>query len=102
MTSDDKIKGFVALLDRAIAIAQERIKLRAAGRPDMAPPGALERIVDALSHKRAKALSGKLPPSEGVVTIGVLREVGDWGEHSDSTLLNAARDIEIYYLEKLK
>ena len=103
MTVDDKINGFVALIDRAIEIAQERIKLRDQGVPDSAPPGALEYIVKGLSEYREEATSGKLPPSRGVVTIGIQREIGDWLEQSsDSALFKAARDLEDYYLDKLK
>jgi hypothetical protein len=102
MTVDDKITGFVTLIDRAIEIAKERIKLRDQGLPDSAPPGALEYIIKGLSQYREEATSGKLSPSEGTVTLGVLREVGDWGESSDSALFRAARDLEDYYLNQLK
>jgi len=102
MSFDEKVYRFVALLDRAIAIAKERIKLRAEGVADIAPPGALEYLVNGLYKYRTDALNGKLSPSEGVVTIGILREVADWGEASDSTLFKAAKDLESYYLEKMK
>ena len=96
------VQGFVALIDQALAIGQERLKLRAQGVADTAPPGALEYMVNAMSQYRDKALSGKLQPSKGVVTIGFLKEVADWGEGSDSALFNAAKDLESYYLEKMK
>jgi hypothetical protein len=102
MMFDEKIQGFVALIDRLLVIAQGRLKLRAQGFADTAPPGALEYMVNALLQYRDKALSGKLPPSEGVVTIGFLKEVADWGGESDSPLFNAAKDLERYYLEKMK
>lgn len=102
MVADEKIPGFVALIDRLRVIAQERLKLRAQGVADTAPPGALERIVDASFYYGDRALSGELPPSEGVVTIGFLKEVADWGGEWDSELLNAAKDLETYYLEKMK
>lgn len=102
MTVDEKIDGFVTLIDRAVEVAQERIKLQDQGVPDNAPPGALEYIVKGLSEYREQATSGKLPPSRGVVTIGILREIGDWGETSESALFRAARDLEDYYLDKMK
>lgn len=102
MESDKKVLEFVVLIDHALAIARERMNLRSRGVVDMAPPGALEYMVNALSLYRDKALSGELPPSEGVVTIGFLKEVADWGEGSDSALLKAARALESYYLEEMK
>jgi len=38
--TDDKTKRFVALFDRTIEIAKERIKLRDQGVPDDTPPRA--------------------------------------------------------------
>lgn len=68
----------------------------------MAPPGLLEYIVKGLSKYREQALSGKLEPSEGVVTLGVLRAVGDWNEPFGSELVKAAKDLEAYYLDHMK
>ena len=103
MVEDEQtIMGFVEIIDRAIAIAQERINLHANGADDKAPPGALEYIINGLSQYRDQALNGKLPSSGGVVTIGILREVADWGEHANSSLFRAARDLESYYLQRMK
>ena len=102
MFSDEKVKGFVALLDRAIAIAQERINHRAQRAEDKAPRGALEPIVEGLSEYKEQALSGKLPPSEGRVTLGILRAVADWGEDDKSPLFTLAQDLERYYLKEMK
>jgi|GEM_PF-705042 len=101
--TDDKTKRFVALFDRTIEIAKERIKLRDQGVPDDTPPGALETLVEALYKRRERAKSGQLEPSRGVVTLGVLREVGDWAsETSESPLFKAARELEDYYLGEMK
>lgn len=103
MTNDQKLDGFVTLINRTIEIAKERIKLRDQGVPDDTPPGALETLVEALSELRERAISGQLEPSRGVVTLGVLREVGDWGsETSESPLFKAARDPEAYHLDEMK
>ena len=59
MESDKKVQGFVVLIDSALAIARDRLSLRSRGVVDMAPPGALEYMVDALSAYRDKALSGE-------------------------------------------
>ncbi len=86
---------FLALFDRTIEIAKERIKLRDQGVPDDTPPGALEILVEALYKDRERAKNGQLEPSRGVVTLGVLREVADWAsETSESPLLRAAQDLE--------
>jgi len=101
--TDDKTKRFVALFDRTIEIAKERIKLRDQGVPDDTPPGTLETLVEALYKRREQAKSGQLGPSRGIVTLGVLREVGDWAsETSESPLFKAARDLEDYYLDEMK
>ena len=101
--TDDKTKRFVALFDRTIEIAKERIKLRDQGVPDDTPPGALETLVEVLYKDRERAKSGQLEPSRGVVTLGVLREVVDWAsEPLESPLIKAARDLERYYLNEMK
>ena len=103
MTDDQKLDGFVTLIDRAIEITKERIKLRDQGVPDRTPPGALETLAEVFSEFREEAKSGRLEPSRGVVTLGVLREVGDWAsETSESPLFKAARDLEDYYLDEMK
>lgn len=101
--TDDKTKRFLALFDRTIEIAKERIKLRDQGVPDDTPPGALETLVQVLYKDRGRAESGQLEPSRGVVNLGVLREVGDWPtEALDSPLVKAARDLERYYRDEMK
>lgn len=102
MSTDEKTLGFVALLDRAIDILQERIRILKNGGTDVARLHDLEYLANGLSRYRTRALKGELPPSEGVVTIGVLREVGDWGEPLDSPLLKVAQEIEHYYLNELR
>jgi len=100
---DQTLNGFVKLIDRTIEIAKERIKHRDQGSPDVAPPGALENVVKALYFRREQAMSGQLEPSGGEVTLGFLRAVGDWaGEPPDSALVNAAADLEKYYLDEMK
>lgn len=99
---NEKTQGFVRLIDRASHVAKERLIRRESGYPDPAPAGALENISAALNHFRKTALADELEPSGGVVTLGILREVGDWGEPAGSDLLQAADDIETYYLEVMK
>ena len=99
---DEKTLGFVSLLERALDIIEQRINLRNRGVQDSAPPGALEYIAKGLSKERDEALGGQTPPSRGIVTLGILREVADWGEPSDSPLFKVAQELERYYKEKMK
>jgi hypothetical protein len=62
----------------------------------------LEAIVEGLSEYREQALSGKLPLSEGHVTLGILRAVADWGEDDESPLFKLAQDLDRYYLKEMK
>jgi hypothetical protein len=98
---DHTSKGFVNLIDRALEIANQRLALQTSGAPDSAPKGALENIIRALHFYRDAAVSGKLEASNGVVTTGLLREVADWGESSESELFRAVRAIERYHLENM-
>jgi hypothetical protein len=98
---DERIANFVALIDRALGIAKRRLLLRESGKPDPAPAGALENIIGAFHRYRDLAVSGGLEPSGGIVTTGLLREVADWGEPSDSELLKAVQAIERYHLENM-
>ena len=91
MGSDDRIQTFVALVDRFLAIAEERSKRQMAGSDDVAPPGILDYLIEAISKHREDALNGQLPPSRGIATLGILRTVADWNEPFDSDLLTAAR-----------
>jgi len=98
---NEKIQQFIRLIDTAIHIAEGRKSLRDMGVSDPAPAGALENIIDALTRLKNEASAGTLESSHGVVTIGVLREVADWGEDSESELFQAAKAIERYYLENI-
>ena len=102
MSSDDRVQTFLALVNRFIAIAEERSKRQMAGGDDVAPPGILEYLIKAMSNHREDALKGQLTPSRGVATLGILRTVSDWNEPFDSELLKAARDLEVYYVDEMK
>lgn len=95
---DERTLGFVELIDHAIEIAESRRALPG----DPAPRGALENFIRALQYYRNAALTNLLERSEGFVTTGLLREVGDWGEPPGSDLLRAAQAIERYYLDKMQ
>ena len=98
---ETNIVSFVALIDHAVKIAKRRLAIRESGLSDPAPPGALENIIRALERYRDDAVSRKLEPSGGIITTGLLREVADWGEPSDSELLKAVQALERYHLENM-
>jgi hypothetical protein len=102
MISDEQVQTFVKLVDRFIEIAKERNKRQMAGGDDVAPPGMLEYLINAMSKYREKAFNGKLAPSGGELTIGILRTVADWDEPLDSELVKAAKEVEAYYVHQMK
>ncbi len=102
MLSDEQVQTFVKLLDRFIQIAKKRNPRQMAGGDDAAPPGMLEFVINAMSKFREKALNGKLAPSGGELTIGILRTVADFDMPLDSELVKAAKDIESYYVHQMK
>ena len=102
MLSDKQVQTFVMLVDRFTEIAKERNQRQMAGGDDAAPPGMLEFLINAGSKCREKALEGKLAPSGGELTIGILRTVADFDEPLDSELVKAAKDIEAYYVHQMK
>jgi hypothetical protein len=102
MTSDERVQSFVLFVDRFIEIAKERNQRQMAGGDDAAPPGMLEFLINAMSKLREKALNGKLAPSGGELTLGILRTVADFDEPLDSELVKAAKDIEDYYFHQMK
>ncbi|GCA76352.1 hypothetical protein MiTe_03197 [Microcystis aeruginosa NIES-2520] len=46
---------------------------------------------------KSQALAGQLPPSQGIVTLGLAREVADWIDSLDSPLLKAVGKVEREY-----
>jgi hypothetical protein len=50
-----------------------------------------------LKSIKNQALAGQLPPSQGIVTLGLAREVADWIDPLDSPLLKAVGKVEREY-----
>ncbi len=99
---DKKMAGLVSLVDKALELAETRLRLnQTEGKPRGEPRGALETITGALQILREKALRGELESSEGRVTLGLSREILDWDDW-DSPLAKAIGRIEQYYQEVWK
>lgn len=93
---DSKTKILVSLLDDALKIAEDRLLRREGGEHDPAPVSGLESIVANLQKRKESAIEGTLEPSHGFHTVGLNRELLDWGERS-TPLFNALESLEEFY-----
>ncbi len=84
-----KKSEFIALIDSAITLSQE---LSSEEEPER-----LATVVSVLQRLKHQVLEDQLEPSQGVLTLGLSREVADWIESLDSPLLKAVGLIEQYY-----
>ncbi len=91
-----KVKTLVDLIDNAIKIAEDRLLRRKAGTDEMAPLSGLEAVVAALRARKEEALEGGLKPFEGRDSVGLNRELLEWGEWG-TPLFEALQAIEEYY-----
>ena len=91
-----KVKTLVGLIDNAIKIAEDRLLRRKAGTGEMAPLSGLEAVVAALRARKEEALEGTLKPFEGRDSVGLNRELLEWGEWG-TPLFEALQSIEEYY-----
>ncbi|HEV7842852.1 MAG TPA: hypothetical protein VGO69_04105 [Pyrinomonadaceae bacterium] len=93
---DSKTKTLVHLIDDALKIAEDRLLRREAGAYDSAPLSGLEVIVAALRERRESALNGTLKPFEGRNSVGLNRELLEWGEWG-TALFQAIESVEEFY-----
>ncbi len=93
---DSKTKTLVHLIDDALGIAEDRLLRHEAGVYDPAPLSGLEMVVAALQARRQSALSGTLKPFEGHNSVGLNRELLEWGEWG-TRLFKAIEAIEEFY-----
>ena len=85
----NKKSEFIALIDSAITLSQERSLEE--------EPKRLATVIGVLQRLRHQVLADQLEPSKGVLTLGLSREVADWIGSLDSPLLKAVGMIEQYY-----
>jgi hypothetical protein len=95
---DSKTKRLVNLIDDALKIAEERLLRHDAGVYDPAPLSGLEAVVASLRERRAQALDGTIKPFEGHNSVGLNRELLEWGEWG-TQLFKAIESIEDFYRE---
>lgn len=91
-----KLKTLVNLIDNAIKIAEDRLLRREAGEYDLAPVSGLEFVIAALQERKENALKGTLRPFEGHNSVGLNRELLEWGEWG-TPLFNALQSVEEFY-----
>ena len=93
---DLKTRTLVNLIDDALKIADDRLMRRDGGEYDLAPLSGLDAVVASLSARKQMALSGTLKPFEGHNTVGLNRELLEWGEWG-TELFNAIEAVEVFY-----
>ena len=92
----DKVETFVSLIDDALKIAEDRLLRREAGEYDPAPISGLEMVVDVLRERKESAIDGTLKPYAGEETVGLNRELLEWGEWG-TPLFQAIESVERFY-----
>lgn len=93
---DSKTKTLVSLIDDALKIADDRLLRRQADAYDPAPISGLETIVATLRERKEQATKGTLKPFEGRNTVGLNRELLEWGEWG-TELFKALEAMEDFY-----
>lgn len=93
---DSKTKTLIHLIDEALKIAEERLLRRDANAYEPAPVSGLEMIVAALQTRREMALAGTLKPFAGHNSVGLNRELLEWGEWG-TALFQAIQSVEEFY-----
>ena len=86
---ESKHQELIKLIENAIAVSQQ-IKLEKNA-------DYLNNVINILQNLKTQVLENQLPPSEGVLTLGLSRGVADWVGSLDSPLLKAVGNIEKYY-----
>jgi hypothetical protein len=84
-----KIRELVQSIDQAIAVAEQMQETQVSTR--------IEGLISVLKTIKNQALAGQLAPSQGIVTLGLAREVADWIDSLDSPLLKAVGKVERNY-----
>ena len=83
------MRELVQSIDQAIAVAEQMRKTERSTR--------IEGLISVLKTIKSQALAGQLPPSQGIVTLGLAREVADWIDSLDSPLLKEVGKVEREY-----
>ncbi|MCE2672525.1 MAG: hypothetical protein LW635_02765 [Microcystis sp. 53598_E5] len=86
---ETKIRELVQSIDQAITVAEQMRETEILTQ--------IEGLISVLKTIKSQALAGQLPPSQGIVTLGLAREVADWIDSLDSPLLKAVGKAEREY-----
>ncbi|MDB9506830.1 MAG: hypothetical protein ACKPJT_09410 [Microcystis panniformis] len=86
---ETNMRELIQSIDQAINVAEQMPKTERATR--------IEGLISVLKTIKSQALAGQLPPSQGIVTLGLAREVADWIDSLDSPLLKAVGKVEREY-----
>jgi hypothetical protein len=95
---DTKTQELVNLIDQAIAIAQERLGAKRAGRNDPATEAGLEQIISGLRYRRNEAVHTGYEVSDVYVTLGLARAALEY-DVADSELVAKIGDIEGHFIK---
>lgn len=91
METETEKQEFLRLLDRAIVLGKAMLQ------EINSPSEQIDRLISELEQLKVATLNDRLSPSQGVITLGLARQVADWIESLDSLLLKALGEIELYY-----
>ena len=97
----DKLEHLAKLLDEALGIAEEMLRRSSVGDSELPEPREVERIISGIKYIRKQVSDGRLEPSEGRHTLGILY-VASENAYWDSPIVRKANEIEEYYLKHLQ
>ncbi len=90
---DNKKLEFIDLIDRALDTAEQ---MKGENQPKQ-----LNNLIGALQTIKSWVIADQLEPSQGIITLGLVRGVADCNDFPDSPLLGELRAIEQYYQKHL-
>jgi hypothetical protein len=93
---DSKTKTLVNRIDDALKIAEDRLLRIQTNAYDPAPLSGLEAVVASLRERRRMVIKGTLKPFEGHNSVGLNRELLEWGEWG-TELFKAIESVETFY-----
>jgi hypothetical protein len=86
---ESKNKELITLIENAITVSNQ-VKLEENFE-------CLNSVINRLQKLKIQVSENQLPPSKGILTLGLSRGVADWVSSLDSPLLKAVGNIEKYY-----
>lgn len=96
-----KLEHLAKLLGEALAIAEETSRQAQADTFDPQRRGEAGKIVSGIKYLRKQVADGKLEPSHGHHTLGILY-VASENAHWDSPIVSKANELEAYYKKHLR